>query len=153
MNKEKKERRKIRLQQFGKASLLGLFQGGVSAGITYLILRLYPVAVVGVVAIWLLFGWFSTYLINLNTFEIIVLMLSAGITSGLILYFTKVVYWMIALVIGLSFLSWTISFVTKVLLFPKPPMDPVKKHLATNTTKNAPSQGPSENLPLLEQEK
>lgn len=118
MSDERKEKTKAILIAISKSIGIGIVEGGISSGIAILLLMINYWAAFGVFAIWLMFGWFSTYFIRVNTLEIIVTMLSGGAISFLIYYFASIEYWFISIVIGLSILFWIISFVTKIFIFP-----------------------------------
>ena len=118
---EKKEQRKKKLFAASKALGIGLVEGALCSGIA-IIPVLVPVIedyfiFVGLI-IWLVFGWFSTYLIQLNTMEILVTIISSGLISLVIFYVVHIHWVYISIMVGLSMLFWIISFVTKIFIFP-----------------------------------
>ena len=118
---EKRKKRKERIIAAGKAIGIGIVQGGISTGLAIipaLVSVISDYFIFGVLFIWLILGWFSTYLIRLNTLEILVTLITGGIVSFLIYYFVHVSLWFISLIIGLSMLFWILSFITKVFIFP-----------------------------------
>jgi len=120
-SEEKRNNRKKRLVAAAKAFGIGIVQGGLSTGMAILPVVISTInenLVFGVLIIWLVFGWFSTYLINLNTLEILITIISGSIISLIIYYFVNVHWWIIALIIGMSMLFWVISFITKIFIFP-----------------------------------
>ena len=119
--KEKRKKRKERLIALGKAVGIGIVQGGISTGLAIIPALISVISnyfIFGVLFIWLVLGWFSTYLIRLNTLEILATLISGGIVSLVIYYFAHVSIWFISLIIGLSMLFWVISFITKIFIFP-----------------------------------
>lgn len=118
-DKNQKEKTKALLLRVARALFVGLIEGGVSAGITFLIVKINYLAVLSVVIIWLVFGWLSTYLIEIDTLQILLQLLSACALSAGILYLVKMRLWLISLIIGLSAISWSIGYITKILIFPK----------------------------------
>lgn len=118
---EKRNIRKKRLVAAAKACGIGMVQGGLSTGIAILpvvITTINENYIFSVLAIWLVFGWFSTYFISLNTLEILVTIISGSAISVIIYYFANVHLWIISLLIGMSMLFWIISFITKIFIFP-----------------------------------
>ncbi|MHA1531132.1 MAG: hypothetical protein ACTSUW_05655 [Candidatus Heimdallarchaeota archaeon] len=115
---EESSKAKTKLKLFAKSLGLGIIEGGITAGLGFALLGLNAYAMIGILLLWLVFGWFSTYLINNNTMEIITVMISGNIVAGLIYYFTEISIWLISILVGLSILFWMISFTTKILLFP-----------------------------------
>jgi len=118
---EKRTNRKRRLIAAAKACGIGIVQGGISTGVAILPVVISTINdnyVFGVLIIWLVFGWFSTYIINLNTLEILVTIISGSVISLIIYYFANVHWWVISLIIGMSMLFWIISFITKIFIFP-----------------------------------
>lgn len=120
-SEEKRNTRKKRLVAAAKACGIGIVEGGLSTGIAILpvvISTLNDNYVFGVLIIWLVFGWFSTYFISLNTLEILATIISGSVISLIIYYFVNVHWWIISLIIGMSMLFWVISFITKIFIFP-----------------------------------
>ncbi|MCE7745960.1 MAG: hypothetical protein GPJ52_12580 [Candidatus Heimdallarchaeota archaeon] len=115
---EESSKAKTKLKLFAKSIGLGIIEGGITAGLGFALLGLNAYAMIGILLLWLVFGWFSTYLINNNAMEIITVMISGNIVAGLIYYFTEISIWLISILVGLSILFWMISFTTKILLFP-----------------------------------
>ena len=118
---DKRKKRKERLIALGKAVGIGIVQGGISTGLAIIPALISVISnyfIFGVLFIWLVLGWFSTYLIRLNTLEILATLISGGIVSLVIYYFAHVSFWFISLIIGLSMLFWVISFITKIFIFP-----------------------------------
>ena len=107
------------LKAFLKSIGIGVLQGSISAGIAFLMTLINDYALFGVLAIWLIFGWLSTFLIYLRTMEILTVVLSGALSSMLFYYLEKIPIWFSSIIVGLSILIWTISFVTKILLYPK----------------------------------
>ena len=121
---EESSKTKAKLKQIAKSLGIGIIEGGITAGIGYSLLRLNDYAMIGILLIWLIFGWFSSYLINNTAMEIITVMISGNVVAGLIYYFVGISLWLLSILIGLSILFWIISFTTKILLFPsKKPQD------------------------------
>lgn len=115
---EKNQQFLEKVKQFVKGLGLGLFEGGVIAGMVLLLILGNVYAVFGVILIWLVFGWCSSYLIRNVPFEIIVVLLSTALSSGVILYFGGITLWFISMITGLGVISWAISYTTKTLLYP-----------------------------------
>ncbi len=115
---EESSKAKTKLKLFAKSIGLGIIEGGITAGLGFALLGLNAYAMIGILLLWLVFGWFSTYLINNNAMEIITVMISGNIVAGLIYYFTEISIWLLSILVGLSILFWMISFTTKILLFP-----------------------------------
>ena len=115
---EESSKAKTKLKLFAKSIGLGIIEGGITAGLGFALLGLNAYAMIGILLLWLVFGWFSTYLINNNAMEIITVMISGNIVAGLIYYFTEISIWLLSILVGLSILFWMISFITKILLFP-----------------------------------
>ncbi|NHJ47850.1 MAG: hypothetical protein FK733_08690 [Asgard group archaeon] len=111
--------RKKKFIEIMKAIAQGAFQGGICAGIGILLSLINPYAIFAVVAIWLILGWLTPYLIKTRALEILVVILSGSIISFIIYYFSGLQLWLIPLLIGVSILFWTISLTTKIILFPK----------------------------------
>ncbi|MBD3191369.1 MAG: hypothetical protein GF308_12035 [Candidatus Heimdallarchaeota archaeon] len=128
-DKQKDEEHQLveKAKQFLKAMSLGVFEGGIIAGMALLLILGNVYAIFSVILIWLVFGWCSSYIIKNVPFEIIVLLLSATLSSGLILYFGKIAIWFISIITGLGVVSWAISFTTKVLLYPPKDAQMAKK--------------------------
>ncbi|MBK5112516.1 MAG: hypothetical protein KGD59_01530 [Candidatus Heimdallarchaeota archaeon] len=125
---EKKSKAQVKLKQIGKSLGIGIIEGGITAGIGYLLLRLHVYTMFSILLIWLIFGWFSSYIINNNALEILTVMISGNVTAGLIYFFVGIEIWFLSLIIGLSILFWMISFTTKILLYPtKKTQDEVKE--------------------------
>jgi len=116
----KKERRKKKSLQILKALGFGFVEGGVIAGLTILLMLIHQYAIFASLALWLIAGWLSTYLIKVNSLEIILVSLSGNLIAGLIYYLYTIKFWVIAVIFGVSILFWTISFTTKIFLMPKP---------------------------------
>ncbi|MGC9778654.1 MAG: hypothetical protein HZR80_05375 [Candidatus Heimdallarchaeota archaeon] len=114
---DKKKQFQEKLKSFTKAFGIGLLEGSIAAGLGWSLLKINIYAMFGVFAIWLVFGWFSTYIIQIKTIEILTLVITASIVSGLIYYFTDIQLWFISLLVGLAILFWTISFTTKIFLY------------------------------------
>ncbi|HUU77697.1 MAG TPA: hypothetical protein VMX55_05085 [candidate division Zixibacteria bacterium] len=115
---EKKKHRTQRLISFSKALGIGLVQGAIGSGIGILLLLINLWSLFGVLVIWLIFGWFTSYLIKINSLEIIVTIVSASVISLFIYWIAKLELWFIPIIVGLSLLFWMISFTTKIFLFP-----------------------------------
>lgn len=115
---EESSKTKTKLKLFAKSLGLGIIEGGITAGLGFALLRLNAYAMIGILFLWLVFGWFSTYLINNNAMEIITVMISGNIVAGIIYYFAEISIWLLSILVGLSILFWMISFTTKILLFP-----------------------------------
>jgi len=115
---EESSEAKAKLKLFAKSLGLGIIEGGITAGLGYALLRLNVYAMFGILLLWLIFGWFSTYLISNNTMEIITVMISGNVVAGVIYYFVGISIWLLSILIGLSILFWMISFTTKILLYP-----------------------------------
>ncbi|NPE07020.1 MAG: hypothetical protein GNW80_01955 [Asgard group archaeon] len=115
---EESSKAKAKLKLFAKSLGLGIIEGGITAGLGYALLRLNVYAMFGILLLWLIFGWFSTYLISNNAMEIITTMISGNVVAGVIYYFVGISIWLLSILIGLSILFWMISFTTKILLFP-----------------------------------
>ncbi|NHJ03928.1 MAG: hypothetical protein EAX90_03840 [Candidatus Heimdallarchaeota archaeon] len=118
INTEKKKRRSQKLISFSKAFGIGLVQGAICSGIGVLLLLINLWSLFGVLVVWLIFGWFSSYLIKINSLEIIVTITSASLISLFIYWIAKLDLWFIPIIVGLSLLFWMISFITKIFLFP-----------------------------------
>lgn len=116
---EKKIKRRDTLKQFGKSLGIGILEGGITAGIGYLLLRLNIYTMFSILFIWLIFGWFSSYIINNKSIEILTVLISGNATAGLIYFFVGIELWFLSLIVGLSILFWMISFTTKILLYPR----------------------------------
>ncbi|NHJ85072.1 MAG: hypothetical protein FK734_06395 [Asgard group archaeon] len=97
---------------------LGIIEGGIAAGLAILLLMVNFYVGLVVLVVWLIFGWISTYIIKLRTIEILPVILSGGIVSALILYFVSTPIWQITILAGMSILFWSVSFTTKILIFP-----------------------------------
>lgn len=115
---DKSLKTKAKLKLFAKSLGLGIIEGGITAGIGFVLLKLNVYAMFGIFFLWLIFGWFSTYLINNTALEIITVMISGNVVAGVIYYFVAISIWLLSIIIGLSILFWIISFTTKILLFP-----------------------------------
>ena len=114
---EESSKAKPKLKVFAKSLGLGIIEGGITAGIGFALLKLNVYAMIGILLLWLIFGWFSTYLIGKNAMEIITVMISGNVVAGVIYYFVGISIWVLSILIGLSILFWVISFTTKILLF------------------------------------
>ena len=114
---EESSKAKPKLKLFAKSLGLGIIEGGITAGIGFALLKLNVYAMIGILLLWLIFGWFSTYLIGKNAMEIITVMISGNVVAGVIYYFVGISIWVLSILIGLSILFWVISFTTKILLF------------------------------------
>ncbi len=114
---EESSKAKPKLKLFAKSLGLGIIEGGITAGIGFALLKLNVYAMIGILLLWLIFGWFSTYLIGNNAMEIITVMISGNVVAGVIYYFVGISIWVLSILIGLSILFWVISFTTKILLF------------------------------------
>lgn len=98
---------------------IGLIQGCI-CGITGLLLAMInDYAIFGVVIIWLILGWFTTYIIKIRTREILTVIISGKVVFFLVLYISGIRVWFISMIIGISILFWGISLVTKLMLFTK----------------------------------
>lgn len=115
---EENSKAKIKFKLFAKSLGLGIIEGGITAGIGFSLLKLNVYAMFGILFLWLIFGWFSTYLISNNALEILTVMISGNVVAGVIYYFGGISIWLFSILIGLSILFWIISFTTKILLFP-----------------------------------
>jgi hypothetical protein len=113
------DERKKKIRQIFKAIGIGVAEGVIIAGLTILLMLIHSYAIFASLALWLIAGWVSTYLIKVNTLEIILVSLPGNLITGLIFFLYNVQYWVIAITVGLSILFWTISFMTKVFLLPK----------------------------------
>jgi hypothetical protein len=98
----------------------GIIEGGIAGGITFLLILIDPFALFAVLAVWLVMGWISTFFIAINTLEILALLVSSALVSGVIYYFSTIHLGIISLIVGLGALFWIISFTTKTFLFQKP---------------------------------
>jgi hypothetical protein len=98
---------------------IGAIQGGICGIIGLLFSLINEFAIFSIVIIWLVFGWFSTYIIKIRTLEILAVIISGSTVSFLILYFSSISLWLIPIIIGVSMVFWGISFVTKIILFPR----------------------------------
>lgn len=114
-----KDERKKKIRQIFKAIGIGVAEGVIIAGLTILLTLIHDYAIFASLVLWLIAGWVSTYLIKVNTLEIILVSLPGNLITGLIFFLYNVQYWVIAATVGLSILFWTISFMTKVFLLPK----------------------------------
>ncbi|NHK30158.1 MAG: hypothetical protein FK730_02315 [Asgard group archaeon] len=99
--------------------VIGVIQGGICGIIGLLLSMINDYAIFSIVILWLIFGWFTTYIIKIQTLEILTVIVSGNITSFLVLYFSGIRIWVILIIIGVSMLFWGISFVTKLMLFPR----------------------------------
>ncbi len=115
---EENSKAKNKLKLFAKSLGLGIIEGGITAGIGFALLKLNVYAMFGILFLWLIFGWFSTYLISNNALEILTVMISGNVVASVIYYFGGISIWLFSILIGLSILFWIISFTTKILLFP-----------------------------------
>ena len=113
------DERKKKIRQIFKAIGIGVAEGVIIAGLTILLMLIHSYAIFASLVLWLIAGWVSTYLIKVNTLEIILVSLPGNLITGLIFFLYNVQYWVIAVTVGLSILFWTISFTTKVILLPK----------------------------------
>ena len=118
VSEEKKQKRNQILIAIGKSIGIGFLQGAISSGMGVLLNLINIWSVFGILAIWLIFGWFSSYIIRVNTLEIIVTVISGSLISLLIFWIANFEIWFIPIIIGLSLLFWIISFISKVFLFP-----------------------------------
>ncbi len=114
----KKAHREVILLSLIKSIGLGIIEGGIAAGLAILLLMVNFYVGLVVLVVWLIFGWISTYIIKLRTIEILPVILSGGIVSALILYFVSTPIWQITILAGMSILFWSVSFTTKILIFP-----------------------------------
>ncbi|MFW9922452.1 MAG: hypothetical protein ACFFDW_04090 [Candidatus Thorarchaeota archaeon] len=114
---EKKQERRKNFLSAGKAIGVGIIEAGICGGLSFLLILIHELAVFGVLAIWLILGWFSTYLIKIRTLEIASTMLSIAVISFIIYFFGKISLWFIPLIIGTAMLFWIISFITKLFVF------------------------------------
>ncbi|HUT81792.1 MAG TPA: hypothetical protein VMZ29_11370 [Candidatus Bathyarchaeia archaeon] len=114
----KKQKRIENLKSFSKALGLGVVQGGICSLIGILLVMLNYYAIFSVLAIWLIFGWFSSYMISLRTLEILTVLLTSAITSGLVYFLSNIQFWFISVLLGISIIFWSISFISKILLYP-----------------------------------
>jgi hypothetical protein len=76
-------------------------------------------AIFGVVAIWFVLGWLTAYLVRIRALEFLTIIITGSIVSILFYYFSGIELWFITLITGVSILFWTISLVTKLILFPQ----------------------------------
>ncbi len=114
----KKQKRIDNLRSFSKAMVIGLAQGGICSLIGILFAMINDYAIFSVLVIWLIFGWFSPYLINLRTLEILALLLGTALISSLVYFLSNFQFWFISMIIGVSVVFWSISFISKILLYP-----------------------------------
>jgi len=115
---EESSKTKLKLKLIAKSLGIGIVEGGITAGIGYSLLRLHIYAMFSILFLWLIFGWFSSYLISNNAAEILTVMISGNVVAGLIYYLVDISLWLLSIILGLSILFWMISFTTKILLFP-----------------------------------
>ncbi|NHJ39005.1 MAG: hypothetical protein FK731_03160 [Asgard group archaeon] len=120
MNENNSENKKINVLKSIIIVLgIGLIQGGI-CGISGLLLSLInEYAIFGVVVLWLIFGWITTYIIKIHTMEILTVLISGNILFFIILYISGIRIWFIFMILGVSILFWGISFITKLMLYPK----------------------------------
>ena len=119
----KKTQSKEKLKSFAKALSLGILEGCLSVGLGWGLLKINIYAIFGIFIVWLVFGWFSTFIIEIKALEILTLIISASIVSGLIYYLTNLEIWLISLLVGLAIFFWSISFTSKIFLYPQEKMN------------------------------
>jgi hypothetical protein len=129
---EKKSKAQENLKQFGKSLGIGIIEGGITAGIGYLLLRLNIYTMFCILLIWLVFGWFSSYIIKNKALEILTLVISGNAIAGLIYFLVGIEIWFLSLIIGLSIFFWMISFTTKILLYPAKKTQDEEQELKNN---------------------
>ncbi|MBN1328891.1 MAG: hypothetical protein JXA54_05400 [Candidatus Heimdallarchaeota archaeon] len=118
-NKQSKKQKRVEnFASFSKAVGLGLAQGGICSLLGILLMMINDYVIFSVLAIWLIFGWFSSYLISIRTLEIVTLLLTNAFISSLVYYLSNIQFWFISVLTGISIIFWSISFTSKILLYP-----------------------------------
>ncbi|MHA1220487.1 MAG: hypothetical protein ACTSQB_02010 [Candidatus Heimdallarchaeota archaeon] len=137
---EKSSRRQRFLQNlkaFFQAFGIGIVQGVIASLIGILLMLINGYAIFGVLVIWLIFGWVSSYIIKLRALEITTILLSSALCSGLVYYLSNLEWWFIFLILGISLFFWSISFITKIMIYPPKKItadtqkEPIKKENET----------------------